>query len=52
MEIYIIQYDKEGKFLYFGNDGIKYIVENRYKDICVVDIRVGKVVVVIQIGLF
>lgn len=51
-EIHIIQYDKEGKPLYSGNDGIKYIAENRNKDICVADTRAGKVVVVTQIGSF
>lgn len=38
------------KFLYFGNDKIKYIVVNKNKNICVVDWVVGVVVVVRYIG--
>lgn len=47
-----IQFDENGKFLYFGNFKIKYLKENRNLDICVVDSEVGVVVVVNQVGKF
>eukprot|EP00105_Crassostrea_gigas_P041180 XP_019925328.1 PREDICTED: uncharacterized protein LOC109619530 [Crassostrea gigas] len=41
-----IQYDKEGKPLYSGNESFKFITENRNHDICVADYVAGAVVVV------
>lgn len=45
-----IQFDENGKPLYFGNDKIKYIAVNKNKNICVVDWEAGAVVVVKETG--
>ncbi|XP_078341316.1 uncharacterized protein LOC144627645 isoform X2 [Crassostrea virginica] len=44
-----IQFDN-GQPLYSGNNKIKYITENRNRDICVADWEAGDVVVVNQVG--
>lgn len=38
--------------MYFENVFIKYICENRNRDICVLDSRLGSVVVVNKVGKF
>lgn len=45
-----IQFDEERRPLYSGNSKIKYITENRNRDICVADLGYGAVVVVNQNG--
>lgn len=45
-----IQFDKNGKPLYSGNDKIKYIAVNKNKNICVADWKAGAVVVVKETG--
>lgn len=47
-----IQFDEESKPLYSGNSKIKYITENRNRDICVADLGYGAVVVVNKDGKF
>nr|XP_034319011.1 uncharacterized protein LOC105345456 isoform X2 [Crassostrea gigas] len=49
-EIQTIQYDREGKSLYSGNVYVKYITENRNRDICVADCGAGSIVAVSQDG--
>lgn len=45
-----VQFDKNGKPLYSGNDKIKYIAVNKNKNICVADWKAGAVVVVKETG--
>uniref|UniRef100_K1Q071 Uncharacterized protein n=1 Tax=Magallana gigas TaxID=29159 RepID=K1Q071_MAGGI len=45
-----VEFDDEGKPLYSRNSTIKYITENRNRDICVADYGAGAVVVVNQGG--
>ncbi|XP_052679808.1 uncharacterized protein LOC128160519 [Crassostrea angulata] len=47
-----IQFDDEGKPLYSGNNGIKYITVNKNGDICVSDCKAGAVVIVDKAGNF
>ncbi|XP_052681105.1 uncharacterized protein LOC128161754 [Crassostrea angulata] len=45
-----VQFDDNGQPLYSGNDAVKYITENRNRDICVADWVAGVEVVVNQDG--